>query len=355
MQDRPPSLFDVAGQVDALIRQYDALEYCRARVHEAASEHVAHKRAAQTRESARVAFLVENGTWDALNTTRTERPAGQDVFFWSLAFRGITQLPVPEWPGPDASGQDWEAWGRAAEPFFRELQESGFPPGAHTEPDEKWYSYEFEVEAWLPKALDEPEDVGPADTPLPVPKRPVTLVGRYAGLAAVHDAHWRGSELIAPWGVNSRGDEDWPTPLLLPEDLDSSTASMWYWHQVMTAKDLGAKDATAVASWLADVSKDLANKPPKRPHGKKKAKDTCETPRARKKSKRSQEIDDLLAMYDQVRKEDPDASRQKVVNRYNSKYKTPIKGGKRKKATARWMTDVLYDRRKRPSRNQKHA
>jgi hypothetical protein len=258
MQDRSPSLFDVAGQVDNLLRRFDSLEYFRARVREAASEHVAHKRAAQKRESAWVAFLVENGTWEELKTTPTERPAGQDVFWWSFRFLGITRLPVPERPGPNASGQDWEAWVRAAEPFFRELQESGFPLGAHTKPDEKWYEYEFEVEAWLPKTLNEPEDVHAADTPLPVPKRTITLVGRYAGLAAVHDAHWRGSELIAPWGVNSRGDEDWPTPLLPPEDRDSSTASMWYRKQVMTAKDLGAKDAIAVASWLANVEADMA-------------------------------------------------------------------------------------------------
>lgn len=74
----------------------------------------------------------------------------------------------------------------------------------------------------------------------------------------------------------------------------------------------------------------------------------------RKQSQASKERDDLLAIYEEVKKDNPSASQQQAVGRYNQKYGAPIKAGTCKKATVSMLKNAIYDRKSRPKRQQNH-
>jgi hypothetical protein len=106
--------------------------------------------------------------------------------------------------------------------------------------------------------------------PLPVPdEREVSLADRYAVLAAVWDAGWKGDEKINPWADDK----------YCPE-------AVWYWRLVhaddpaFSTGGLSNQDAAIVRAWTADVEADLA--------GAKSAASTA-LPPVDKKSKRSTE------------------------------------------------------------------
>ena len=103
------------------------------------------------------------------------------------------------------------------------------------------------LEAWLSAELS--PDLDPdSSPPLPVPaKREVSLAERYAVLAAVWDALWKGDKKINLWA-----------------DDDFCREGMCYWSLVhadtpgLCTAELSDRDAVIVQTWLADVEADQA-------------------------------------------------------------------------------------------------
>jgi len=139
----------------------------------------------------------------------------------------------------------WPQRAKAMLPIFEHVKQRGFP--TH---EEGGFPYEFDVCAWLPGDLNPVEDPQ-NERLLPVPKRALTETEKTVVLAAVYDAHWRGSEKVAPWGVSEGGDgpEVWPTEA----ERDERRAALGYYFLVREAEKHGAADLPIVRSWLDEV------------------------------------------------------------------------------------------------------
>lgn len=129
---------------------------------------------------------------------------------------------------------------------FKEVKQRGFPND-----DDGDFRYEFDLCCWLPRKL------APATDPrneelLPVPRRELTDVEKIAVLAAIYDAHWRGNEKVAPWGVSDDGSnpEAWQAN---GAERDEKRAALDYFLLFQKALRLDHSDLTVVESWLVDT------------------------------------------------------------------------------------------------------
>lgn len=127
----------------------------------------------------------------------------------------------------------WPKWHRAIIPFFKYVKQQGFPN------DKNGEEYCLLVCCWLPNDLepDDPDNFIPNESLLPVPRRALTDAEKKTILAAVYDAHWRGGEKIAPWGVakNEARPESWPEHA----ELADRRAAVNYASLVRKARQLG--------------------------------------------------------------------------------------------------------------------
>ncbi len=197
---RVPTWFEIAQQVDTLLALPGARERFQQRVKEAAAEWLQRSDQKQQREEARHEAVKRTGV-----------PYGSGL------------LPV----NPKDGSFHW------LEDFH-----DGKPP----------------IEAWLSAKLS--PDLDPDDSlPLPVPSgREVSLADRYAVLAAVWDAHWKGNKKISLWG-----------------DDDFCQEGFRYWFMVhannpnLYPEGLSDQDAAIVETWIADVEADLSDGKPATP------------------------------------------------------------------------------------------
>lgn len=141
--------------------------------------------------------------------------------------------------------QEQEYWPQRAKamlPIFEHVKSRGFPND-----EEGDFPYEFDICAWLPAELHYNNDP-PHESLLPVPRRALTDGEKMTILAAVYDAHWRGAEKIAPWGVS----EDGKGPDLWPSDAKENErrAALGYFMLFREAENLGSNDLPIVRSWL---------------------------------------------------------------------------------------------------------
>ena len=261
MQEHSPSLHGVASQVHSLLSPFVALDYFRDRVREAAKEHIEAMAECELREKFRREAAAKEGLWEVLvNPTVAKKKLEERCFRWPEVFQGRIKLPsgikkplmglthraefpnrpmepqclcerIPRgnWGKKDESEVDeyrkkltvWEKkkiryitrpkGGGLSKlekdwlPIFELAQKRSFPDDG-----DDGLEYVFEVVAWLPDKLSEDKDPA-TNCPLrPVPGLKVSLNLKYAGLAAIYDAHWGGSELIAPWGVVTSADKARP-------------------------------------------------------------------------------------------------------------------------------------------------
>jgi|GEM_PF-6697023 len=320
MQDRLPSLPGVASQVHSLLSKFNALDYFRDRVREAAQEHIKAMAECERREKLRREAAVKECLWSvSVDSAVAKKKLEEGCFHFAQTFQGRIKLPsgikkplmgltdrakfpnrpieprclreriprsdwskkdereieefnkkLKEWEeekavyvtGPKRKGK-WQKGPSKLEsdwrPIFELVKERGFPDDG-----EDGLEYSFDVDAWLPDDMSEDNDP-PTDGPLPVSEKEedTSLNFKYAGLAAIYDAHWAGSERIAPWGIVTRDGKVNPASGLPSEwktraKPGSYRAATWYWQLVMSAKELDDKNATIVASWVADVEADLA-------------------------------------------------------------------------------------------------
>ncbi len=309
-----PSLIGVASQVHSLLRQYDALDYFRDRVREAAREYLQAMAECKRREKLRRDTVAKKGVLSLpLDDEVVKEKTKDRYFFWSEEFRGRIKVPpditeplmplthgsqfpnrpaVPRCLSNGIPRDDWsEDDEREVDVFNKELTDwdkrrSDYVRAREEGKPSKWEEdkhrifelaqtrsfpddgdgglpYVFMVEAFLPDKLSEDRDPA-TDGPLPVSKKKVqtSLNFLYAGLAAIYDAHWGGSERIAPWGVAISNDivspaSGLPSEWKTSEEPGSYRAATWYWRLVMAAKELDARNTTIVNSWVADVETDL--------------------------------------------------------------------------------------------------
>jgi hypothetical protein len=314
MQLNPTSLIGVASKVHSLLRKYDALVYFRDRVREAAREYIAAVTECERREKLRRDTVAKDGVLCLpLDDEVVKEKTKDRYFFWSEEFRGRIKLPQevteplmplthgaqfpnrPAVPRCLSNGIDRDDWSENAErevdEFNKELTDwdkkrSDYVTATKEGGPSKWEEdkhrifelakkrsfpddgddglpFVFRVEAFLPDKLSEDRD--PPTAPLPVPETEKTLSTnfKYAGLAAIYDAHWGSSERIAPWDVVKSGGKVSPASGLpsewkTPEEPGSYRAASWYWRLVNSAKDLDERNTTIVDSWLADVESDLS-------------------------------------------------------------------------------------------------
>ncbi len=139
----------------------------------------------------------------------------------------------------------WLEWHRAIVPVFEHVKQRGFPNDENGD-----YRYEFDVCCSLPDELNPAEDP-PHKRLLPVPQRELTNVEKMAILAAIYDAHWRGSEKIAPWGVSDDGEgpDPWPSEA----ERDERRAALGYYFLFREAEQLDTADLPVVRSWLEEL------------------------------------------------------------------------------------------------------
>jgi len=141
-------------------------------------------------------------------------------------------------------------WDRAILTLFEYVKQQGFPNNKDGD-----YEYHLPVCCWLPNDAEpaDPDDFNPnaaSENLLPVPSRALTDAEKMTILAAVYDAHWRGSEKVAPWGVSEDGEgpDPWPTDA----ERDVRRAALDYFLLFREARNLDAADLPVVRSWLEE-------------------------------------------------------------------------------------------------------
>lgn len=271
----------VAERVAAIIR-VSALEVFRQAVRQVTCERLKAADERERRKEARCEALKKNGVLYR-DGSIPEQPE-PDSFFHLEILRGSIKLPPeialppepPKRPEPPACLRDhrpregWsdtdkndvetfdkaiaafeeqerEFWPRRAKamlPIFEHVKQRGFP--TH---EEGGFPYEFDVCAWLPAELHYDNDP-PHESLLPVPRRALTDAEKMTILAAVYDAHWRGAEKIAPWGVSEDGDapDAWPSDA----ERDERRAALGYFMLFREAENLDAADLPIARSWLEE-------------------------------------------------------------------------------------------------------
>jgi len=201
--------FEIAKKVNTLLTSEGAKERFRERVKEAADEWLRRADDKENREEARREAVEKDG-----------------VPLWS----GHPSKDPKE--GPEEKRKDGSFhWVEAA--------------------TDEGSGARFSLGAWLPRELS--PDLDPDDSlPLPVPaKREVSLAERYAVLAAVWDARWKGGQKIDPW--NGEFCREGPFYAMLVDTVKGSTPG----HPSDTEAEL-------VRRWIPDVQADLARRTPKK-------------------------------------------------------------------------------------------
>ena len=244
----------IAIEVARIIREY-GIEVFREFVQRAAREGVDAFDEKKRREKARRDFVARYGTWVASKQLKRRLKLG--FFHWVETFRGKVSVPeglnVPGRPRGKRSRKSslWRKWIGAYRRLFKALQERGFP-----DEGKGGFEYSFDVEAWLPPELS-PQDDPSTDDPLPVPKRPLSIAEKAAGLSAIHDAYLPGEEKIDPWATGYSTEEaaaGWKRKVC-PE-------GNWYYFQMREAGQLDSGTVPIVQLWLTDLRKHLLGTKP---------------------------------------------------------------------------------------------
>jgi hypothetical protein len=273
---------EVAERIAVIIR-VSGLEVFRQAVRQVARERLEIDDHRHRREEARREAIKKTGV--LYRDELTPEQPGREWFFHLETLRGSIKLPPeialppepPKRPNPPACLRDhlpregwsdtdrhgvetfhkaiatfkeqerefWPQRAKAMLPIFEHVKQSGFP--TH---EEGGFPYEFDVCAWLPGDLNPVEDPQ-NERLLPVPKRALTETEKTAVLAAVYDAHWRGSEKVAPWGVS--GDQEGPVAWPSDVERDERRAALGYHFLVSEAEELGTADLPIVRSWLEEL------------------------------------------------------------------------------------------------------
>jgi len=208
---------ELARQVAGVIREV-GIEVFRDAVRQVAAEHVAAQEEKDRREEARRAKLKETGVWCG-HAKLPERPKAGAWCHWVATFRGL----VKDRPG------------------FDELKAAGFPS------DQGGEGYMVDVEGWIPEELS-PDGDPPTYDLLPIPKRGLTEPEKVAVLSAIHDAHRKGDEKIAPWGVSRNSDMPAAAP---PEaELDECSKATWYHVLTREAREITSTDISLARDWI---------------------------------------------------------------------------------------------------------
>ena len=234
-------LADVVTRVADLIHRPNALDIFRKQIRQAADERLEVQALGKQRTENRRSHALEHGTV-VEGKDHPPRPE-KNLVHWIETVHGTTKRPKRMDEGQ----------------LFKTLQQQGFPdePPKEGRAKDDVISYEYSFEVWLPEELG-PEYDPATNDPLPVPQRPVSLAEKYAALAAIYDAYSRGSEKIAPWGTDVRGEKP------VPENGDgASKPAMWYFllvHGASESEDDLKSTASSLGLWLKNVTEDLDDK-----------------------------------------------------------------------------------------------
>lgn len=264
---------DLAGRVAAIIRK-SGIDNFRQAVRHWAVKQVEVEDERRQRDEERLEALKNDGVLYR-DGSIPDKPKG-DWFFHMETLRGSIKLPPeialhpepPQRPEQPACLRDQvpsESWShtdknevkafqeacatidRREGDLFEYVKQRGFP--VH---EERGFPYELHVCTWLPSEMHYNEDPPPKNL-LPVPNRTLTDTEMLTILAAVHDAHWLGTEKVAPWlGVSKDGEgpDPWPSNA----EQDERKAALSYFMLFRQAENAGSGDLPIIRSWL-DESK----------------------------------------------------------------------------------------------------
>ena len=259
---------DLAGRVAAIIRD-SGIDNFRQAVCYWAFKHAEDENKRLHREEERLEALKKDGVLYR-DDSIPDMPEG-DWFFYLKTVRGSVKLPPelelpPEPPQrgelqtclrdqvPNDSRSDTDKnevktfqeacakINRRESALFKYVKQQGFP--AH---EEDGSLYEFEVCAWLPSELHFAKDP-PLSSLLPIPRRELMDAEKLTILAAVFDAHWRGAEKVAPWGVSEDGEgpDPWPSDAR----RDDRSAALSYFMLYRQAENADSGDLPIIRSWM---------------------------------------------------------------------------------------------------------
>ena len=218
---------ELAQQVDWLIREI-GIKSLRDAVRQVAADRVNALDEAERREEARREALVKTGV-EYGHQELPERPKEGDWFTWLTTFRGSVKGDPNE---------------------FDELRAAGFPSEQGGE------AYEVDVEGWIPGELSPDQDPHTYDL-LPIPRRGLTVPEKLTILSAIHDAHGRGNELVAPWGVSREG--NMPTTMSAEAESNEGNTSHWYYMLTRTARELTSDDAILARDFIKAIQPEQSN------------------------------------------------------------------------------------------------
>ena len=273
---------EVAEQIAAII-QMSEIEVFRQAVQQVTCDRLKTEDERERREEARREALKESGVLYR-DGAIPDRPEG-DWYFHQDILGGYVKLPSkvklppkqPERPKPPACLRDpklhkdwddadkkvvdrfhaeeakynkriqafWPKWHRAILPLFEQVKKRGFPND-----DKGEYRYDFDLCCWVPRELHPAKDPRNEEL-LPVPRRALTDVEKITVLAAVYDAHSRGSEKVAPWGLSEDGSD--PDAWQADAERDEKRAALVYFWLFQKARRLDDSDQPVVESWLKDL------------------------------------------------------------------------------------------------------
>jgi len=215
---------ELARDVARLIREAGVEVFGNA-VRQVAAERVAVLNERHRREEARRELLRKSGVW--LGHQKLPKPPGRGWCHMFETFRGTVKDRLD----------------------FDQLKARGFPSEPPA-PGDKYEEYSAEVEGWVPPELF-PDDDPPTYELLPIPNRGFTKAEKVTVLSAVHDAHDRGDEKVAPWGVSRKG--DMPTAGPRGAERDECEKALWYYQLTCEAREVTSADASLMRDWLDEI------------------------------------------------------------------------------------------------------
>ncbi|MDA7924852.1 hypothetical protein N9B60_05570 [Mariniblastus sp.] len=233
----------IAVEIDSLLRRPNGREIFRKYTRQAAQQYMAAREKLQLREKRRLEELKKNGVLHSVEELPSPPDGDKSKWLeWVETVRGSWSGTV----GAEASTPP----NRLAE--FHLIKELKFPKDIDGNCE-----YAFDLHGWIPEELSQKHDPS-VDLPLPIPDRMLGLIEKFAGLSALYDAWFLGTEKIAPWGTVDPNKSEVRSGLTHGISEEEAFQASWYYHLVEAAKVFEAGEMPCIRTWLTDVQSQLA-------------------------------------------------------------------------------------------------
>lgn len=232
----------IAVEIDSLLRRPNGREIFKKYTRQAAQQYMAAREKLQLREKRRLEELKKNGVLHSVEELPSPPDGDKSKWLeWVETVRGSWSGTV----GAEASTPP----NRLAE--FHLIKELKFPKDIDGNCE-----YAFDLHGWIPEELSQQHDPS-VDLPLPIPDRMLGLIEKFAGLSALYDAWFLGTEKIAPWGTVDPNKSEVRSGLTHGISEEEAFQASWYYHLVESAKVFEVGEMPFIRTWLTDVQSQL--------------------------------------------------------------------------------------------------